>query len=358
MIASALEIARPYLIALSSVAAVFCLSMLLAGLVQADVSVLYLVAVLFAAWRGGLAAGIVATFLSVAIATYFFLPPVYSFSLKAEGIVELFVFTLAAVLVSSLSAARERALALEKAARIEAERANGVKDEFIAAVSHELRTPLTTIKTLTRLLLKKDPPAPDRTEYLQDIERECGRQIDLVHDLLDLSRIRSGGTGPSLEQIDAAVVVRDCEKAARIAAADNDHSLTVEIEPRLPDIRADRDRLRRALSAVVENAIKYTPRGGHIFLRNRLDSDPRSVAIEVEDNGQGIDAVDLPHIFDQFYRGRPSGNGSSGDAREVSGIGLGLHLARHLVEEMGGTISAKSDIGKGSIITIRIPVWE
>lgn len=350
------EIVRRYSIAISSVAAVFGLTMLLTNLIQTDVSTLYLVAVMFAAWRGGLGAGLVATVISVAIATFFFLPPIYSFALKAEGVVELIVFTLAAILTSSLSAAREHALALERAARREAESANRVKDEFIAAVSHELRTPLTSIKTLTRLLLRKNPSEETRREYLEDIASECERQIDFVHNLLDLSRIGAGGLQINLSSVDAGAVLRACEKVERVAAATHNHLLVVEIAPDLPFVRADENALRRALCAVTENAIKYTPESGRIDLRVR-PNDSGQVVIEIADNGRGIDAEDLPHVFERFYRGRANTQSSGADSEEVTGIGLGLHLARVLIEGMNGAISVESRLGIGSTFTVRLPVW-
>ena len=352
------EIIRRYSIALSSVAAVFCLTMVLRNFVDADVSTLYLAAVMFAAWRGGLGAGLVATVLSVATATYFFLPPVYSFSLKAEGVVELIVFALAAALTSYLSAARERALALEQTARREAETADGVKDEFIAAVSHELRTPLTTIKTLTRLLLRKDPPEGERREYLEDIASECERQIDFVHNLLDLSRIQAGGVQVYASRVDAGAVLRACEKNERVSAAEREHELTLEIPDDLPAISADANALRRALCAITENAIKYTPEGGRVILRAYPDKrDANYLVIEIIDNGRGIQSDEIPRIFERFYRGRVNDKSGSGDAQNVSGVGLGLHLARELIEEMNGTISVASSPGNGSTFTVRLPVW-
>lgn len=350
------EIFKRYSIAVSSVAGVFGLTMLLTNFVQADVSTLYLTAVMFSAWRGGLGAGLAATVLSVAVTTYFFLPPVYSFSLKAEGVVELIVFALAAVLTSSLSASREQALALEQSARREAESANRVKDEFLAAVSHELRTPLTTIKTLTRLLLRKNPPEETRREYLEDIASECEREIDFVHNLLDLSRIRAGGVPINLSRVDVGAVVQACEKIERVAAAEHNHELNVEIEPDLPFIRADGSALRRALCAVTENAVKYTPEGGRIDLRALRDGS-EYVIIEIADNGRGIDAKDLPHVFERFYRGRAKDENGGADAQDISGIGLGLYLAHSLIEGMNGTISARSRSGVGSVFTVRLPVW-
>ena len=352
------EIVRRYSIAVSSVAAVFGLTMLLTNFIQADVSALYLVAVMFAAWRGGLGAGLAATVISVAVTTFFFLPPIYSFLLKAEGIVELIVFALAAILTSSLSAAREQALALERAARRDAESANRVKDEFIAAVSHELRTPLTTIKTLTRLLLRKNPPEEERREYLEDIASECERQIDFVHNLLDLSRIHAGGVQINLSRVDAGTVLRACEKIERVAAAERNHELTLDFALELPAICADQDALRRALCAITENAVKYTPEGGRIQMRAHRDHDPDYVVIKIADNGRGIHAEDVPHLFERFYRGRATNQMTSrADSQDVSGIGLGLHLARELIEGMNGTISVESRLGAGSIFTVRLSVW-
>ena len=124
-------------------------------------------------------------------------------------------------------------------------------------------------------------------------------------------------------------------------------------------VRADKSALRRALCAVVENAIKYTPDEGRIILRARRDEDGGPVAIEVEDTGVGVRAEDLPRIFDRFYRGRAGAGDGAGnlDEQEVPGIGLGLHLARVLVEGMGGSIEASSRVGHGSTFTLRLPVW-
>ncbi|HEV2705793.1 MAG TPA: HAMP domain-containing sensor histidine kinase [Pyrinomonadaceae bacterium] len=281
---------RRYLIAVWSVAAVFVLTMLATRYVQMDVSSAYLAAVMFSTWRGGLGAGLLATALSAFVGIFFFFPPAYSFRVYGEDLLELGVFTLAALVVSSLSAARERALTLEQQARREAEAANSVKDEFLAAVSHELRTPLTTIKTLTRILLKKNPSEEKRREYLEDIASECERQIDLVHNLLDLSRMKVGGVEISSGRVDVGEALRDCEKIVRAAATERNQKLVVEPTLGLPPARADQSALRRALCAVVENAIKYTPEGGRITLRARTEGGGGQVAVEVEDSGQGISA--------------------------------------------------------------------
>jgi signal transduction histidine kinase len=153
--------------------------------------------------------------------------------------------------------------------------------------------------------------------------------------------------------------LRACEKIERVEAAERGHELAVEVAPDMPPIRADRDALRRALCTIVENAIKYTPDGGRIRLRARLEGDGRAT-IEVEDNGPGIHAEDLPRIFESFYRGHSAGDGtgqSDADSREVPGVGLGLYLARVLVEAMNGSIEAQSQIGLGSTFTLRLPVW-
>ena len=350
---------RRYLVGVWSVAAVFALTMFTTRYVQMDVSAVYLAAVMFSAWRGGLGAGLLATALSAVLGAFFFFPPAYSFKVYGEDLLQLGVFTLAALIISSLSAARERAFALEQQARREAEAAGAVKDEFLAAVSHELRTPLTTIKTLTRILLKKSPTEEERREYLEDIASECERQIDLVHNLLDLSRVQVGGVEISPGRVDVGETLRDCEKIVRVGAAERNQELVVEVVRGLPPVRGDKSALRRALCAVAENAVKYTPEGGRITLRARPSEGDGEVVFEVEDTGQGINAGDLPRVFERFYRGRiVAGDGArGGDEQEVPGIGLGLHLARVLVEGMGGSIGARSRVGHGSTLTLRLPVW-
>jgi len=354
-----------YLVAVWTVGLAFAATLLISPLVRPGVSPLFLLAVMISAWRGGMGAGLLATVLSALASAFVFLPPTYSLRIDRDDWQQLAVFTFAAVIVGTLSAARRRAederealLVREQVARIEAERANAVKDEFLAAVSHELRTPLTTIKTLTRVMQRRETCETERREYLDDIASECDRQIDLVHNLLDLSRIRAGGVQIKPRRVDAAEVVRACEKIERAEAEEHGHRLLVELEPDLPSVRADHSALRRALCTVAENAIKYTPEGGSIMLR--AYGEGGGVVIEVEDTGRGIRAEDVPHIFDKFYRGRVTGDGAEGrgaDEQEVPGIGLGLHLARALVEGMNGSIEVRSRVGKGSTFRLRLPVW-
>ena len=149
--------------------------------------------------------------------------------------------------------------------------------------------------------------------------------------------------------------LRDCEKIERTGAAERNQNLVVEVTSGLPPVSADRSALRRALCAVVENAIKYTPDGGRITMRARRDRDGGQISIEVEDTGPGIHPEDLPRVFERFYRGRIGA--ASPEGREVPGIGLGLHLARVLVEGMGGSIEAHSRVGHGSTFTLRLPAW-
>lgn len=363
MSANANEVFRQFFVAVVSVTAVFGITMVLTSFVQTDVSTIYLVAVMYAAWRGGLGAGLITTFLSVVIAAYFFLSPVYTFTIE-EGVIELIVFSLAAILVSSLAAGRERSLALEHAARREAEGASRVKDEFLATVSHELRTPLTTIKTLARLLLQQDPPEQKRREYLETISVECDRQIDLVLNLLDTSRIDGGVFRITLVKVDVAELIRSCVESEINTAERRGHKLAFHLIDQLPAVCADPKALRRVLSNLIENAIKYTPDGGSIQVFAR--SEHHLVTIGVKDNGRGIRGEDIPVLFDKFHRGRPAphslamrnatDNAEFLEDADVSGVGLGLYLAKNVIERMGGSISVESEVGIGSTFTLHLPI--
>jgi signal transduction histidine kinase len=238
-----------------------------------------------------------------------------------------------------------------------------LKSEFVSNASHELRTPLTTIKALTRLLLRGGLDNAKQREYLDTIAIECDRQIDLVLNLLDLSRIEAGAFELNLGRVDAAEVLLSCLKSQSRAAEFRRHQLELKQAAELPAIRADQKALRRVISNLIENAIKYTPDGGHITLAARRAGD--EVEISVTDNGRGIPPQDIPVLFDKFHRGRPAPVTADGalaaalpELEEVPGIGLGLYLARNVIEQMRGRISVESEVGRGSSFTLHMPVWD
>ena len=353
-------------VVLLTVGAAFAATVLFSPLGTPVTSPLFLVAVMISAWRGGLFAGFLATFLSVSVKFIFFLPPEFSFDTQREEISQFMIDIIASVIIGGLSAGRRRAenerealLESEKKVRLQAEHANNVKDEFLAVVSHELRTPLTTIKTLTHFLQHNQPSSEEREEYLADIASECDRQIDLVHNLLDLSRIRAAGVDINLHQTDVGKVLRDCVKIERIEAAAHQHEIKVEIEKNLPFALADTSALRRSVCTMLENSIKYSPDGSLILLSASRTADNR-IAVKIKDNGRGIHPQDMPHIFDSFFRGhllKADGVYTFSDEQEVKGIGLGLHLAKFLVEGMKGEISVESEVGVGSVFTVTLKIW-
>ena len=241
-----------------------------------------------------------------------------------------------------------------------------VKSEFVSSVSHELRTPLTTIKALTRLLMRSELSEEKRREYLETISVECDREIDLVLNLLDLSRIEGGVFRMTVEPVDVPTVIESCIRSEATAAEKRRHVLRVEPIQPMRTVCGDSKALRRVLSNLIENAIKYTPDGGLITLS--AGDEDEFVAIRVTDNGSGIPAEDLPILFDKFHRGRPpAGTAAAGanasdedflDDAEVSGVGLGLYLARNVITQMGGTISVDTKVGRGSTFTLHLPVWD
>jgi signal transduction histidine kinase len=240
-----------------------------------------------------------------------------------------------------------------------------LKSEFVSTVSHELRTPLTTIKALTRLLMRDGLEETKRREYVETISVECDRQIDFVLNLLDLSRIEGGVLQVTHERVDVDEVISSVVKSETRSAEKRRHELQVEHKTNVPPVCADPKELRRVLSNIVENAIKYTPDGGRITLT--AGEDNSHVAISVTDNGRGIPAEDMPFLFDKFHRGRPARHSAAMaegttnaeflEDADVSGVGLGLYLARNVMERMGGRISVDSEVGRGSTFKLHLPLW-
>lgn len=238
-----------------------------------------------------------------------------------------------------------------------------LKSEFVSSVSHELRTPLTTIKTLTRVLQRGGQTDDERREYLDTIAAECDRQIDLVLNLLDLTRIEAGAYKVSLSEVYPAQLIVNCVAVEQHAARARGHRLAAELPAELPPVLTDEGALKRVLCSLIENAVKYTPDAGQISVSARATG-AGEVAFAVTDNGCGIAAQDVPHVFEKFFRGRPaaaSTSDESGDGArefvEAPGIGLGLYLARNIVGQLGGRITVESVAEGGTKMSVYVPVW-
>jgi signal transduction histidine kinase len=240
-----------------------------------------------------------------------------------------------------------------------------LKSEWVSRVSHELRTPLTTIKALTRLLMRDGLSQVKQREYVETISLECDRQIDLVLNLLDLARIEGGVFRITHERVNVNEVMLSCVKAGIRAAEKRGHVLRVEKNGDPLFVCADPKTIRRVLANLIENSVKYTPDCGVIVLS--AHGNGNEVIISVADNGRGIPPEDMPVLFDKFHRGKPAPpsaavhNGETEadflEDADMSGVGLGLYLARNVMEQMGGRISVESEVGRGSIFSLHLPVW-
>lgn len=241
----------------------------------------------------------------------------------------------------------ERLLASERQARAEAEEANHRKDEILAMVSHDLRAPLSAIVGWAQLLASGQLDAESVTRAVGAIQRNADIQARLIEDLLDVARAKAGKLRLDPRPIDPAEVVESILEMEKPTAATRGVSLERAVAGGMaPLVLADPARLGQALGNLVVNAVNFTPAGGRVEVR--LEPDGDALAIRVHDTGAGIDSALLPHVFDRFRQGRPAGN--------ASGLGLGLAIARDLIELQGGTIEAASDgPGRGTTFTVRLP---
>lgn len=221
-----------------------------------------------------------------------------------------------------------------------------VRRDFVANVSHELKTPLTIIGGFAETLASDDPPAPRRREFAEMIRSNAHRMQRLVDDLLDLSRIESGGWIPNPVVIDARVIIADVAEQLRDAATKNGTVLRIEVDSPASSVRADRTALRQILANLLENAVRHAA-GGTVTVRTKPDAG--GVSVEVEDTGPGIPAEHLPRVFERFYRV------DTGRARSTGGTGLGLAIVKHLVEAHGGHVGAESAVGRGTTFRAYFP---
>jgi PAS domain S-box-containing protein len=243
---------------------------------------------------------------------------------------------------------RERLLEAERAARADAERANRVKDEFVAMVSHELRTPLNAILGWTQLMVEPGIGADVITRGLGVIRRNTRLQAQLISDLLDMSRILAGKLRLEIAQVDLASVVTDAIDTVQHNADDKRIAITRELDNAAGLIAGDAGRVQQIVWNLLSNAIKFTPEGGHVTVRLRKRGG--DAEISVADSGVGIRPEFLPQIFNRFQQADQS------ITRRFGGLGLGLSIVKHLAELHGGTVRADSaGIGQGATFTVVLP---
>jgi two-component system phosphate regulon sensor histidine kinase PhoR len=226
-----------------------------------------------------------------------------------------------------------------------------VRRDFVANVSHELRTPLAAIRLLVDTLEAGALEEPAvAASFVHRIGVEVEQLIQMVSELLELSRIESGQAPPRRERISVAEVIQNSVDRLSVVAADKGITVKLLLSPDLQPALADRDQIGQVLMNLLYNAIKFTPPGGKIeILASSYDG---HVTVAVRDTGMGIPREDITRIFERFYKLDKSRNRSGG------GTGLGLPIARHIVESHGGSIWAESEEGNGSTFTFTLPAAE
>ena len=246
-------------------------------------------------------------------------------------------------------AERERLLAAAEAARAEAEAANRMKDDFLATLSHELRTPLNAIVGWAKILRSGKADAEELEEGLASIDRNSQAQTQIIEDLLDISRIISGNLRLDVQRLNLTDILEAALAAVLPAANAKEIRIHKVLDSLVGPVTGDPARLQQVVWNLLANAVKFTPKGGTVqVLLERVNS---HVEISVIDTGIGIKPEFLPHVFDRFRQA----DGST--TRRHAGLGLGLAIAKHLVEMHGGSIRAKSPgEGQGATFTVTLPI--
>jgi signal transduction histidine kinase len=264
---------------------------------------------------------------------------------------------------------RLRQLAEERGALLEAERAarteaeavqqllsaqnerlrelDRLKDEFVSLVSHELRTPLTSIRGYIELLLEDGKPGTNERRYLEIVDRNSKRLLELVSDLLFLAQIEAGKLGIERGQVDLSKVVEECIETSSPVADSRGIELAAKVE-RVPRLEGDRARLAQVLDNLVSNGLKFTPTGGRVEVR--LSAQNGAALLEVDDTGVGIPVDEQQHLFERFFRS------SSATENAIPGTGLGLTITKAIVERHGGEIEVESAENAGTTVRVRLPL--
>jgi signal transduction histidine kinase/CheY-like chemotaxis protein len=354
-----------YFVAITATAIVFTARFML-NPALGDVAplLMFTLSVTVAAWYGGLGPGLLATALGALLGAYSFIEPFYAFHIYSGAeLIEAGLFLAIGIAISILSqtrlsllARRQRLLASEQDARKAAEDsrraaedANRLKDEFLSTVSHELRTPLTAITGWAQMLRSGRLDAAKSARALETILRSARSQKEIIDDLLDVSRLISGRMRLYVAPLKLGSVIHAAVEAIRPAAEAKGIHLSMLLDPATEAVSGDAERLQQVVWNLLSNAVKFAPTGGRVEVKLvRADS---HFEIIVADNGQGIKSEFLPYVFERFRQE------DGGMSRRQGGLGLGLAIARHIVELHGGTVHAASEgLGKGATFTVALPI--
>jgi CheY-like chemotaxis protein/two-component sensor histidine kinase len=237
-------------------------------------------------------------------------------------------------------------------AKQEADEANRAKDMFLATLSHEVRTPLSAIVGWMQILQGGTAGGctdAELNEGLEVVERNARAMVQLMDDVLDVSRIVSGKVHLEVRPCELSAVIRAGIDVVRSAAQAKDITLSAQLDPAASHTSCDAARMQQVVWNLISNAVKFTPKGGTV--RVSLTRDKADLRIQVSDSGQGIDPDLLPYVFDRYRQA------DSSTRRRFGGLGLGLSIVKHLVELHGGTIEAESEgEGRGSTFTVLLPI--
>jgi two-component system phosphate regulon sensor histidine kinase PhoR len=222
------------------------------------------------------------------------------------------------------------------------------RKEFVANVSHELRTPLSIIKGYVETLLDEQPPDEQTArQFLQTVQRHSHRLEALIADLLSISALESQQARLNFEPVSMRAATQSVVDELARQALERSVAVSVEVPEALPAVRADSRRLHQVLFNLLDNAIKYTPSGGHVIIRAEVKDG--FIETTVTDDGPGIGAEHLPHVFERFYRV------DKARSRELGGTGLGLSIVKHIVQSHAGRVWAESELEKGSTFYFTLP---
>lgn len=307
----------------------------------ATVTIIYLIAVLFAAIRGGIIPALVAALVAIAASAFFFYPPIYSLQVHNPiHLIDLVLFIVVAVVTGTLATDLRRARMREQS--------DALREALIGSVSHELRTPLSSIVGSASVLATSPEIEKDArlSALVRGVHDDAARLNDQIQNLLDATRISSEGIRPRIEWVDPADIVNAAVDRKRAMLAE--HRLEVAVSDNLPLIQVDPMLVEKALGQLLENGVKYSPQASTI----RIIAEPvdAAVRIAVQDNGSGFGMEERDRLWERFYR-------SPRHRESIPGSGLGLWIARSLVAACGGRLEAFSaGVGQGATLSLYIPL--